>query len=89
MRIIFPNHSYDEALEKTRCERLNARRNIICTNTLRKIIKQGPLMEHVPQTRATVHQYNIRNAADLSLYKCRTDRFKNSFFPSTIAMINK
>ena len=89
MRIIFPGRTYDEALIIANCERLELRRKKICINTLRKIITQGPLKENVLQTRETVHHYNIRNSKDISLYKCRTQRFKNSFFPSTIAEINK
>ena len=89
MRTIFPGHTYDDALAKAGCERLDVRRNTICTNTLRKIINQGPLKEHVPQARGTAHHYNIRNSNNLSLFKCRTHRFKNSFFPSSIALFNK
>jgi hypothetical protein len=85
MRITFPGHPYDEALVMAGCKRLDNRRNTIYIKTLNKIIKHGPLKEHVLQTRATAHQYNTRNSNDLSLYKCRTERFKNSFFLSTIA----
>ena len=89
MCIMFLDRTYDEALVIANCERLHIRREKICINTLRKIITQGPLKEHVLQTRETAHHYNIRNLQDISLYKCRTERFKNSFFPSTIAEINK
>jgi hypothetical protein len=64
MRIIFPDVSYDEALEIADCETLDKRRNAICIKTL----------------RASVHQYNIRNSSDVSLHKCRTERFKNRVF---------
>jgi hypothetical protein len=68
MRIIFPGHSYDEALVMAGCERLDNRRNTICIKTLSKIIKHGPRKEHVPQTKATAHQCKTRNSNDLSLY---------------------
>ncbi len=80
MRIIFPNVCYDEALEIADCKRLDKRRNAICIRTLNKI-KQGPLTEYVMQARASAHQYNIRNSSDVSLYKCRIERFETSFFP--------
>ena len=48
MRIIFPGHSYDEALQLANCTRLSDRRNETCMNTLQKIAKRaGPLVEHV------------------------------------------
>ena len=89
MRIIFPGHTYDEALDMSQGQRLDNRRNDICKKTLKKIKKGGPLVEHVTQCQATAHQYDTRNSDDLSLYKCRTERFKNSFFPSTIAKLNE
>lgn len=89
MRIIFPGHSYDKALQSANCTRLSDRRNAICIKTLRKIAKRaGPLTEHVTQTRACAHQYYIRTLNNLSLYKCRTERFKNSFFPRAISELN-
>ena len=89
MRIIFPGHSYDEALQLANCTRLSDRRNEICINTLQKIAKRaGPLVEHVTQSRACAQQYYIRNLNNLSLYKCRTERFKNSFFPRAIVELN-
>ena len=89
MRIIFPGHSYDEALQLANCTRLSDRRNETCINTLPKIAKRaGPLVEHVTQSRACAQQYYIRNLNNLSLYKCRTERFKNSLFPRAIVELN-
>ena len=86
---IFPGHSYDEALQLANCTRLSDRRNEICINTLQKIAKRaGPLVEHVTQSRACAQQYYIRNLNNLSLCKCRTERFKNSFFPRAIVELN-
>ena len=62
MRIIFTGHSYDEALQLTNCTRLSDRRNKMCIKTLKKIVKRaGPLAENVTESRACVHQYQIRN----------------------------
>ena len=59
MRIIFPGHSYDEALQLANCTRLSDRRSKMCIKTLQKIVKRaGPLAEHVTGSRACVH--NIR-----------------------------
>ncbi len=89
MRIIFPGHSYDEALQLANCTRLGDKRNETCINTLLKIAKRaGTLVEHETQSRACAQQYYIRNLNNLSLYKCRTERFKNSFFPRAIVELN-
>ena len=89
MRIIFPGHSYDEALQLANCTRLGDRRNQMCIKTLQKITKRaGPLSEHVTEFRACAQQYQIRNSNHLSLYQCRTERFKNSFFPKAIVELN-
>ena len=39
IRIIFPGHSYDEALQLANCTRLIDRRNKMCIKTLQKIVK--------------------------------------------------
>ena len=91
MRIIFPSHSYDETLQLqvANCTRLSDRRNKMCIKTLQKIVKRaGPLAEHVTESRAYVHQYQIRNLNHLSLYKCNTERFKNSLFRKAIVEQN-
>ena len=89
MRIIFPGHSYDEALQLANCTRLSDRQNKTCIKTLQKISKRaGPLAKHVTQSRASAQQYYIRTLNNLSLYKCRTERFKNSFFPRAIVELN-
>jgi hypothetical protein len=60
MRIIFPGHSYDEALRLANCTRLSDRRNETCINTLQKIVKRaGPLAEHVTQSIACAQQCYI------------------------------
>ena len=91
MRIIYPDHLYDKALQLANCKRLTERRNEICTRTLKKIVEEegGPLTDHVTLTRALTHRHFIRNFNNLSLYICRTERFKNSFFPSTIVKFNR
>ena len=39
-------------------------------------------------TRENEHGYNLRNFEQFSSFKCRTDRFSNSFFPSMISVFN-
>ena len=83
LRIIYPWHSYSEALQLAGCPRLDTMRYDLCAKTLKKINKGGPLSQHLTQTRAGAHEHFTRNSNIRSLYKCRTERFKSSyvFFP--------
>ena len=51
IRIIFPGRTYYEALVINKCERLDIRCMKFCIKSLRKIITQGPLKEHVLEIR--------------------------------------
>ena len=83
--------SHDKALQLANCKRLTERRIEICMRTLKKIVEEegGPLTEHLTLTRALTHRHFIWNFNNLSLYICRTYRFKNSFFPSSIVHFNR
>ena len=83
LHIIYPGHSYSKALQLADCPRLDTRHDDLCTVTLEKINEGGPLSQ-LTQTRACTHNHFTRNSNSRSLYKCRTDRFKSSFFPSAI-----
>ena len=84
MRIIYPEQTYKDALLLAGITKLETTREDLCLKTSRG----GPLTQHVSQTRSNEHNYFIRSLNNLSTYKCRTDRFKNSFFPNTINIAN-
>ena len=46
------------------------------------------LIEHIPQTVQDNTRYNLRNNNDLIPYRCRTETFKSSFFPSMTSTWN-
>ncbi|CAB4035122.1 RNA-directed DNA polymerase from mobile element jockey, partial [Paramuricea clavata] len=82
LRILYPFTDYAEALSISRCSRLDDRRQSICQNTLQKIANPCSKLYHLlPSTRGNVHGRSLRNNNQLSLPKCRTERFKNSFIP--------
>ena len=55
MRIIFPGHSYNEALHLANCAKHSDRQNKTCIKTLQEVIKSaGPLAEN---SRACAQQY--------------------------------
>ena len=80
LRIIHPGLSYRETLQILGCPRLDERRSKLCEKTLKKILKGGPLSKHLPRTRNSVHDHQTRNANKYTIFKCRTERLRRSFF---------
>ena len=88
LRIIYPRSSYKEALQLAKIARLEDRRNELCMRTFDKITKGGPLSKHLTPISTIAHDYSLRNSNSWTSFKCRTERFRRSFFPSTILMAN-
>lgn len=85
MRIVFPGLHYTEALTAANCNRLDERRLKICSKVLKNIREPDSRLHHLlPPTRkdSVTTCIALRNNNSLSLPKCRTDRYKNSFFPA-------
>lgn len=88
LRIILPGYSYKEALARFGCSRLDERREQLYLNTMRSIEKEVPLSKYVPLTRACTNDYELRNSNTLTTIKCRTERYRCSFFPRTVVLLN-
>ena len=69
LKIILPGLSYKEILETLGCPRLDERRSELCEKTLKKISKGGPLSQHLPKTRNSVHDYQTRFANKYTTFK--------------------
>ena len=83
MRIIYPYTSYDMALSLSSIPRLEERRLSICSRTFTNACDPtSRLFSNVPLRRNEVHGHNLRHANHIPLPLCRTERFKNSFFPA-------
>ena len=87
-KIIVPALSCSEALYFLNLRTLDERRSELCVKTLEKISRGGPLVKHLPMTRQRMHNYQTRCAEKYTLIKCRTERLRRSFFPSTILDFN-
>ena len=80
MRIIYPELSYDAALDQAKCSSLSARRDLMCTRTFEKIRQPVSRLNHlIPPSRETEYNCNLRNGDRLTLFPCKTERFKKSF----------
>ena len=83
MRIIYPTLSYDAALDQAKCSTLRARRDGLCIKTFDKMRQPDSRLNHlIPPSRANEHNCNLRYGNRLTLFPCKTERFKKSFFPT-------
>ena len=87
-RIILPEYTYNDALTFLECPRLVERREKLCLKTLENIPERSPLFNHIPAPRVTCYDYNLRKSNALTTIKCRTERYRRSFFPSTVTLFN-
>ena len=85
---ILTDSPYGEALVRLGCPSLEKKREQLCLNTLKRIEKRGPLSKYIPMTRSKTNDYELRNSDTLTTIKCRTERYRHSFFPSTVAVLN-
>ena len=83
LKIIVPAYSHSEALQFLNLRTWDERRSELCVKTLEKISEEGLLIKHLPMTRQRMHHYQTRCANKYTLTKCRTERFRRSFFSST------
>ena len=84
LRILYPDCSYSDALRLANITRLDARREELCKRVWDTIASdtQSRLHYLIPPARSECQPYSLRNNSNKSVFKCRTDRFKKSFFPS-------
>ena len=75
-------HTRSQNLSKIRAECSHTRIEFSAWN-LRTLLQPDSRLHHLlPPLRSQCHKYNLRNNSDYDLPKCRTDRFKKSFFPA-------
>ena len=68
---------------------LLSRLELICSTFFKKkvLVQSSPLFQFIQLAEA--HNYNLRASNKLVPYKCRTNRFRNSFIPSSIIQYNE
>ena len=83
LRIIFRALHYQEALATTGCVSLHTRRMGFCSKLFTNINEPESRLCHlVPPTRLHVHGRSLPNKDRPSLISCKTEPFKQSFFPA-------
>ena len=83
LRILFPEKHYSDALSCANVTCLDVRREELCLKVWHNIqsVPASRLHHLLPPMHTISQPYNLRNTRKTSLPKCRTERFKNSFFP--------
>ena len=85
LRIIFPGSDYEKALCRGSIPSLSEIRLCLCNKTFEKACEPSSrLFSNVPPRRNAVHGRNLRSSHHISLPRCRTERFKTSFFPAMV-----
>ena len=84
LRIIYPRASYQEALQRAKITSLEDRRNELCMRAFDKITKGGPFSKYLTPIRPIAHDYSLRNSNSWTSCKCKTERFRRSFFTTVL-----
>ena len=88
LRILHPDKHYSEALILTDCPVLSDKRANLCTKTFSKICTPQSRLNHlVPKVRLNAHSHLLRNNQSLTHPRCRTKRFKRSFYQQCVLNI--
>ena len=83
LHIVLLALSYRDAIVAANSTHLNVRRNKLCKKVWDRICVPGSRLHHlIPPKPADCHAYELRNKNHVSLFKCRTERSKKSFFPT-------
>ena len=78
-------------MQKPDGKKLNTRRKIRKLNLFHNIFKGGTpdyLSDLLPWTVNQANNYNLRNANNSTILRCRLTLFQNSFIPATIHLWN-
>ena len=70
--------------------KLSVKEGKICVcHTLKKLLRpEHKLHDLVPDRRENLVNYTLRNVNHINLIDCKTNRFRNSFLPSSILAYN-
>ena len=80
-RIMYPTLSDEDVLQVSCCTRLSVRRHNLCLKTFKSINNNASskLAHLLPKERRECHGRCLRKSNNISLFTCRTNRFKRRF----------
>ena len=80
LKIVYPEESYNEALELSNLTLLSDRRSNLCKKLFHSMQDANHKLNHLLVMRHG-NEYQLRNPNKYELPICRTDRYKKSFIP--------
>ena len=87
LNILFPHLSYTEARDKANLKTLHERRETQCFSLYQTILRGDNKLTSLLPSPIT-HKCSLRDPRKYPLFKCKTERFKNSFIPYCLAKWN-
>ena len=78
--------NYEDALEKCQLEKLQKRREKLCTKFAESLINNPQFQDWIPKRK--LFQMSLRNQHKYNQFKCKTSRFKQSAIPYFIDLLN-
>ena len=86
--LIYPYANYDDSLILGGIDKLSTRREKACEKLFSKIInKPDHKLAHLLQPKQEIH-YNLRQSRVFTNYTANTNRFFNTFIPSSVELFN-
>ena len=89
LEIEFPEDSYSTSLEMANLPTLYQRREHQCQTLYKSIHQQSDNKLRKLLPIASSYNYKLRNPRTYPLFKCRTERFKNSFIPKCVTSVGQ
>ena len=81
IKIMFPRLSYTASLDQSRLSTLHERRENQFLSLYKSVLNHDNNKLHELLPDPVYHKNHLRNPRKYPLFKCRTERFKNSFIP--------
>ena len=88
MSLIYPYANYDDSLILGGIDKLSTKREKACEKLFSKIInKPDHKLAHLLPPKQEIH-YNLRQSRVFANYIANTNRFFNTFIPSSVELFN-
>ena len=79
---------YERALARLNLTTLRSRREMLTLRLGRSMLKSADHRSLLPPTRAAAHGRNLRNGHLLRTVMCRNERYKKTFVPYVVKLLN-
>jgi hypothetical protein len=89
LKIAFPQSSYAASLKNVGLLTLYQRRENQCLSFYKNIHQHSDDKLRTLLPSAISHKFSLRNKRTYPMYKCKTERYKNSFIPKCVRNLDR